>query len=117
MPTSAVDTGRKQIIVSSATSTSSSCEGPPPKKNRLDNPLVTALILMYAACALEPMRTVSWKERVRNGFPVHVGDGCMKTVVKIVELMRMVRSDSALFFLDFLHNVFVFFLLTVPFSY
>ena len=35
---SAIDTGRKQINVSSATSTSSSCEGPPPKKVRLDKP-------------------------------------------------------------------------------
>ena len=55
-----------------------------PRRFSLTNPLVTALIPMYAACASEPMMTISWKEQVQNGFPVHVGDGCMKTVVKIV---------------------------------
>ena len=83
-PASAVDTGRKRTSVSSAASTSSSRGDHLPRTSGLTNTLATALILIYAACASKPMRTISWKERVRNGFPVHVGDGCMKNVVKIV---------------------------------
>ena len=59
---------------------------------------------MYAACALEPTKTISWRERAQNGFPVHAVDGCMKTVAKSVYLTRMARTD-------FVHFVLTFFLL------
>ena len=110
MLASAVDTGRKRISVSSAASTSSSHEGPPPKKNRLDKP--TSDSIDHNVCC---MCFGTYEDDILEGMGAEwISCACGRWLHEDCgeDCITYENGQERFcpFSLDFLHNVFVLFI-------